>query len=188
MDTDESGIPIDLDTLGRDTSEDSSGFAGIPIINPGDIEGAPEQVRTRRGRKPGSKNKSNRPAPALQANIEGLETILLSLHGMGAAFFKTEELELDPKEAKSLAEGMAKVARHYGSGGMSEKTVDWLNLFLVLGTVYGTRVKAINIRKKIAKPAPQLIRKPEAQQANPNPPHAPDPLWFTRSADVAESQ
>jgi len=41
-----------------------------------------------------------------------------------------------------LAEGAANVARHYNVI-ITEKTQDWLNLFMALSAVYGTRFVAL---------------------------------------------
>ena len=73
---------------------------------------------------------------------------------MIAAATKTPELFIEPSEAKLVADAIAAVERHY-SFGMSEKSADWANLMMALGTVYGTRLFAINARlseeKKSAK-------------------------------------
>lgn len=65
---------------------------------------------------------------------------------MMAAFFSTPELELDQKEAQELSEASIAVARHYDIGA-TQKTIDWTNLMMVLGAVYGTRFMAIRLRK-----------------------------------------
>lgn len=80
--------------------------------------------------------------------------ILLNVHTMLAGITKTDELALDPAEAHNLAEATAKVGRHYNMA-MSAQAIDWTNLFMTIGAVYGPRVMAIRIRRMAARPAAQ---------------------------------
>lgn len=72
--------------------------------------------------------------------------ILLSTHAMLAGMTRTPEFALDQKEAKSVAEALANVSRHYDVS-VSAKALDWTNLIMALGMVYGTRVFAIRNRR-----------------------------------------
>jgi hypothetical protein len=66
---------------------------------------------------------------------------------MLAAICKTPELELGKEESENLANATANVAKHYDITA-SEKALDWGNLCLTLGVVYGPRFVMINARRK----------------------------------------
>lgn len=74
---------------------------------------------------------------------------------MAAAITATEEFIIDNEEARILAIGINGVSRHYASFGASEKVVDWFNLFLALGTVYGPRIVALYAKSQ-PKPRGQM--------------------------------
>lgn len=147
---------------------------GLTIIDPaelgdsgsgggsdGDNSGQP--VRKRRGRPAGSRTRKK--APAL--DINGVESILISAHTILASFTKTPELALDKEEAKQVATAVANVSRHYDVQA-SEKAMDWTNLFMALGMVYGTRLYAIRAkRSQIAASKPTPV-KPTASKSAPN--------------------
>lgn len=59
---------------------------------------------------------------------------------MLAALTKSQLLRIDKDEADALSRGITGVARHYDVGGMSQKTLDWFNLFQTLSIVYGPRI------------------------------------------------
>lgn len=82
---------------------------------------------------------------------------------MGAAFFRTPELALDPTEAHMMIDAIERVDRHYGVVmGAGGKWADWANLCVVLGGVYGTRIVAIRARLAAQRdsrpPTPQAMR------------------------------
>lgn len=126
----------------------------------GSVAGEPRK----RGRKPGSTNRTRTKETSL--SVSGLETLLLGVHQMGAALLKTSELELDPAEAKSLAQASANVLRHYPSVQMPAQMIDWVALAMALGTVYAPRVIAIRNNRIAAKRVPSLD---EIRAANGNP-------------------
>jgi hypothetical protein len=68
---------------------------------------------------------------------------------MGAAILDTPELVLDESEAKALADASAKVAAHYNHT-IDPRTMAWVNLAMVAGGIYGTRIFAIRARYKAA--------------------------------------
>lgn len=129
---------------------------GTVIIDPASIGGPDagsggdsDPVKRGRGRPRGSGNGGTRRSSTTkgpQIDINGLEKILLSGHAMLAGIAKTPELELDAMEAKDLATAAAAVARHYDMT-MTAKAMDWTNLIMTLGAVYGTRLMAVRMRR-----------------------------------------
>lgn len=83
----------------------------------------------------------------------------MSVHNIGAAILKTEELSLEESEAKTLAQNIANVAQHYDAvPGMSEKTAAWTTLGMSLGMIYGPRVMAYRFRTMAEKgPQGQMV-------------------------------
>jgi hypothetical protein len=65
---------------------------------------------------------------------------------MLAHLTKVEELELDEKEAKRLAECVARVNALYDGFILSEKQLAWINLGVAGCAVYGPRVMAYKLR------------------------------------------
>jgi len=70
---------------------------------------------------------------------------------MAAAFFKTQEIALEPAEAKQLAEAYAGVARHYPILQQSEKSIDWFNFLSAVGFIYGVRAVTIMNNRRTAR-------------------------------------
>lgn len=66
---------------------------------------------------------------------------------MLAGITKIPELAIDPQESRAIADASAKVAEFYDMTA-DPKIIAWCNLAMVLGTTYGTRIVAINMRKK----------------------------------------
>jgi hypothetical protein len=74
----------------------------------------------------------------------------LSVHALLAGIAKTPELALDPGEGKLLAQGMIDVAKFYPVV-VDPKTLAWINLSMIAGTVYGTRIFAIAAKQSAKK-------------------------------------
>jgi len=74
--------------------------------------------------------------------------------------FETPELELADAEAKGLADAVAKVSALYDTK-MNPRVLAWMNLAMVAGGIYGTRVWAIRARlnkdAEKAPPAPNVV-------------------------------
>jgi hypothetical protein len=143
-------------------------IAGHESYDPADATrntGSGDSGRTsrRRGRPPGSGRKAG--AEKAPKNLEGIEALLLSVHAMGAMILQTPELALDPSEAKQLSEAIQQVSQFYPVG-LSPKTLAWINLSMVAGGLYGTRIVAIYNRTKTnAKPRLQnTVREMPIQQ------------------------
>jgi hypothetical protein len=83
-------------------------------------------------------------------DVGGLESILFSLHTLASVSFQLPEAVITEPEAKAVAKAIANVERHYELGGVPQKVADWGNLFMVLGTVYGSRYMAWRMRTDMA--------------------------------------
>lgn len=154
------GTDIATDNASVGTSVADDGAGTIENIDPGsvDIERDAGDVGTgsdagtgdqpkRRGRKPGSAARKT----GKTLDLNGVEGLLLSIHAGVAAITKIPEANLDKAEARSLAEGMNNVARHYDIGA-SQKAMDWANLVGICAMVYGSRMFAYRARMAAQKP------------------------------------
>lgn len=84
---------------------------------------------------------------------------------MLAGLTSVKELSIDKAEANALATSIANVSRHYDIVA-TQKTMDWSNLFMALGMVYGTRMYAIRARRQQARrSAPQPVQPQNSAQA-----------------------
>ena len=75
---------------------------------------------------------------------------------MLAVLTKVPELMLAKDDAKQLAVGICNVSRHYNVQA-AQKTIDWTNLMMVAGTIYGAKLMLARQRiqqQKAAKQAP----------------------------------
>lgn len=91
---------------------------------------------------------------------------------MLAGMTKTPELALAQPECAELAKALDTVNGFYNVE-VAEKTVAWLNLAMVAGVIYGTRVVAIRERRKgdkakpVNEPASTATREEPQMQADP---------------------
>jgi len=106
----------------------------------------------RRGRPPGSS--STKKQEVQNPLIADLESLLLSVHFMGARILSIPEMELDPQEAKKLSDSIKNLAKHYQLG-MDPKKLAMLELAFCAGGIYGPRFIAVakNTQRK-----PQLVQ------------------------------
>lgn len=77
---------------------------------------------------------------------------------MLAALTKVREIELDEEESGKLAQAIGNVTRHYDIPGLQQQTLDWINLAMACGTIYGQRIMAYNIRKASERPREERPR------------------------------
>ena len=101
--------------------------------------------KRKRGRPKGSGNA--RKTAQASNTINGLENILFNMHFMLAGITRVSELAIDNSEATMLAGAINNVARHYDMGA-TQKQLDWTNLFMAVGMIYGTRFVAIRAKRK----------------------------------------
>jgi hypothetical protein len=108
---------------------------------------------------------------------------------MGAAILSVPELELDAGEARQYADALTEVAKFY-TLSFDPKKVAIVNLLVVAGKIYGTRLFAYSTRRKLerreaaksdqaGKPGPVPVAaqpKPNGRAATPQP-MSPSDLW-----------
>lgn len=116
---------------------DASDAASSPA-DTADTADAPSWGRRRGGKK----------GPRKAAKAENLEALLLSIHGMLAAFTGVEELGLAEEESKKLSEAIARVQKLYDYKWISDEAAAWGNLVIAAGGIYGPRYMAIRLRQK----------------------------------------
>ncbi len=126
-------------------SELGSTDFGVPTVEIGttNFEGAGAESeetiagpQKRRGRPPGSRNKTS----GVPLDLGGIEAILLSVHSALAVLLKNPKLNLTEDEAKQLAKASANVARHYNVP-VTAKVMDWTTLIVVCASIYPSRFK-----------------------------------------------
>lgn len=82
---------------------------------------------------------------------------------MLAGLCKAPEIALDEADSKRIAIAVVNVGRHYNLA-VAEKTMDWANLIMCLGMVYGGKFMAITLRVKAEKDAARAARTPEPEE------------------------
>lgn len=86
-------------------------------------------------------------------DLSGIENALIGIH-IGIATLTSNEIwTLQPAEAKSAAQAVKNVARHYPNLAGHEKLVDWVMLIQTLGMMYGPRLYLSIPEKTKKKPA-----------------------------------
>ena len=100
----------------------------------------------RRGRKPGTKNKP-RGTSATQATAD-LSGMLFTAHLFMAKMLKSEIMEITKEESEELSSAITRVTQLYDVALLSEKNWAFLNLAMVMGNIYGTRLMVISKQSK----------------------------------------
>lgn len=119
-----------------------TGTASTAAAGNGDAASAPR----RRGRKPGTRNKSKTET----LDLGGVSATLVGIHALLAGMTATPELAIDSEEATQLAAAMDRLAKEYGVA-VASRTMAWVNLMMVIGAIYGTRTFAIVNRQRSEK-------------------------------------
>lgn len=117
----------------------------------GSDELTPKPAGKKRGPKPGSKRKSkftSETSPKIDIAIDKLTQGVAFIHCTLANVLHIPELEMGADEAGNVVAASIDVLSQYDLTP-DPKTVAWLNLTMVLATVYGTRVMAFNARQKL---------------------------------------
>lgn len=162
------------DSAGDGGSVSPAAVATAAGTGAGTIAISGDQPR-RRGRPPGSGNRAGtkEPVRARPIDVSSLESVLLSIHACAAAITQCPELGTSPEESRALADGLAKVARHYEwLGGVSQKYVDIGNLAMIAGGIYGAKFMLIRMRLQAGQQPPrgQVVEFPQRQHAATPPP------------------
>lgn len=77
-----------------------------------------------------------------------------------------EELSLAKEEANTLAKAVANVQQYYPMH-ISAKAMAWSNLVMVAGSVYGSRIVAVVVRKETTPPENKTSNAPNRSPFNP---------------------
>lgn len=161
--------PIGDDNV-ENRSEESSSIAGINVISPSDLV-AGTRTGKRRGRKPRPRDEhgniirsASEAKQAPNLNPLGIESILLSIHAMGASIIGAPELKLEPGEAKELSNAIVEVSKHYNTV-IDPKKMAIFQLVTVAGSIYGSKAVAIYRRKTSERktPKPDQVIQPKSE-------------------------
>ena len=159
--------PLGLDPIGSNDSD--SGGIGDSLTDPeraaaaadgsagngGDGTGdAKPRKRGWPAGKPRGKRGEGASASRSAASLAGIESTLLSLHTMAAAISKSPHWELTEKEARGLAEGIARVSEHYEFPMLSPGHQAIAALMITAFAVYAPRIGR-SVLKPAKKPEPQ---------------------------------
>jgi hypothetical protein len=155
-------LPVD----GTQQSSDGDGLevgsvlSGGEYTNPdtgADSRADSDSPRRKRGRPAGSGKSSS---AKRSETSRSLDSILFSVHMMGAMWMKIPELMLSEDESKMLANAVNKVTELYDIPILSEKSQAWMGLAIAAGTVYGPRLMTAKLNAKQKKP----VTKPEEKK------------------------
>ena len=154
-DVDDVGGESAIDDNATDRSDfesaDRDGFVDPTAVGTSTGSGSgDDQPRKRRGRKPGSRNKSTGTGGRRTTSqaTDSLTKILYSVHMMLGAALSAPELMMTEEESRDIADAATRVTELYEMPLLDEKTLAWANLGIVMGRVYGTRAVAIMARVK----------------------------------------
>lgn len=132
--------PVEIDAAASgDTASRVSARTGKPVRGYTPRGQAKTVATASVERKPDKKTAGN------PLSVNSVEFALTGIHALLAAGLAAPELELKEAEAKTVAENIVAVARHYDLQ-QTAKATDWGNLIVSLGIVYGGRVIAITTR------------------------------------------
>jgi hypothetical protein len=111
-----------------------------------------ETGRRKRGRPPGSSNKT------ASADITGIETLLLAVHTSLARIIP--EMQLQPAEAHDLAAAYDNVALHYPALRMPAHVAALTTFSSQIALIYGPRFLAMRMRMSMGRQAPRPTPNP----------------------------
>jgi hypothetical protein len=186
------------------TGGNNSGDSGVSSVDPVAITAAAAAARASGGSGEGGTKRHRRTKAELERDgyqpktsvgaspkskkapltVDGLAFSLSGIHALLAVTLSAPELAWKDDEAKIVAENMVAVSRHYNIEA-SQKTIDWGNLIVALGTVYGKKVVPLIVRKgrettaarKAASVNAGFTASPMSPLVNPR----PNPVAGTRS-------
>lgn len=82
-----------------------------------------------------------------QFTVNGVAFSIAAMHAMAASFLDAPELVLSEKESTNFATALQAVQKHYNVQ-ITQKSLDHVQFFAALGSIYGPRLAAISLRKK----------------------------------------
>ena len=123
-----------IDTAAIDARADSDRRSGEGKRGPGRPKGS------------GQKEKEARPQGQGRLDLDSFNFTLFFAHSTLAKATKTPELALDEIECKNMATACLNVMQHYNIKA-SQKAIDWGNLLLTCGLIYGGKMSSISQRK-----------------------------------------
>lgn len=85
-------------------------------------------------------------APNKKKDVSGLTSALVNVHALLAGMTQIPEIAIDREQAEVLASAASEVMQHYDFG-MNPEQQAWVNLMMVAGSIYGSKVFAYKIRK-----------------------------------------
>lgn len=138
-------------SVGFDFGGDIGGSIGgddfDPSIHVGrDKRNANGSYTRKRGRKSGGYSATRSESKKNSHSVNAIESALVGIHAMVAAFTKTPEMVLESDESKPLAIAVADVAKHYDIPGVDAVVVAWVGLIMVAGKVYVPRYLLVKHR------------------------------------------
>lgn len=144
----------------------------IRDVGTGDATGEPR--RTKSGKIDGRTLRGKRGAKASEESVRlnsiSLETLLYSVHLMGAEFLACKELELEKDESKKLADAIQDVGKYYNVA-FDPKKVAICQLAVIAGGIYGPMFVQIRRRLKAERTRQPLsatpINQPRQQASQP---------------------
>lgn len=81
-----------------------------------------------------------------KSDVSGLTSALVNVHALLAGMTQIPEIAIDREQAAVLASAASEVMQHYDFGMNAEQQA-WINLMMVAGSIYGSKVFAYKIRK-----------------------------------------
>ena len=161
--------------------EVESGPDTEPIVGSDAGTGDREPRRTKSGKIDGrtlrGKRGSKTSEESVHLNSISLETLLYSIHLMGAEFLACKELELEKDESKKLADAIQDVGKYYNVA-FDPKKVAICQLAVIAGGIYGPMFVQVRRRLKAERTRQPLAATPinqprqQASQPAPNPAQA----------------
>lgn len=135
---------------------------GEYINGGGATDGGDSGTRKRRGRKPGSKNRT-----AAKKAEDSVAPFLMMAHQWAAVFLKTPEIMLSQDEAKQLSDAYTNFCEYHEIPVMSDKRMSEVNMIIALAMVYGPRAIAVRNRLREEAQAKRAKNVTPIQQAVP---------------------
>lgn len=166
---------------------DSGNSEAVGSIDPAAVTAEPAsdtEHKPRRGRPPGSGSGTKAKGKPLPINVNGLEKLLVGIHGGVAVLSGRYEWALDTNqkvfdgqtEAEFLASSIKAVTDHYGGDLLNAKQLDWANLIQCLFIVYIGRIMTIRANPKPRSPGKPATVQQTAEMHNPHKPATTPPI------------